>query len=260
MSELPEHVARNRAAWNELAADFEPEGRRKWAQEEPDWGIWSVPESQLGVLPGELDGLDAIDLGCGTGYISAWLARRGARPVGIDNSEAQLATAKALQAEHGIEFPLLHANAEQVPYPDASFDLAISEYGASIWCDPYLWIPEAARLLRPDGRLIFLVNGVLMMLCDPDEGEETPVGDRLQRPYFGMHRVEWEGEDTVEFHLPHGELIALLGANGLQVEELTEVRPPPGSTTRFPHVTLEWARQWPCEEIWKARKVGAAAG
>lgn len=254
MTELPDHVIRNRAAWNELAADFEPDGRRNWRREEPVWGIWNVPESQLGILPEDLDGLDAIELGCGTGYVSAWLARRGARPVGIDNSEAQLATAKALQAEHGIEFPLLHGNAEQVPYPDASFDLVISEYGASIWCDPYLWIPEAARLLRPGGRLIFLVNGVLMVLCDPDEGEEAQVTDRLLRPYFGMHRVEWDGDDTVEFHLPHGKLIALLRENGLQVEELTEVQPPEGSTTRFPNVRLEWARQWPCEEIWKARK------
>jgi SAM-dependent methyltransferase len=254
MSGTSDHVLRNRTAWNRLAADFEPEGRRKWDQAEPDWGIWSVPESQLGVLPENLDGLDTIELGCGTGYVSAWLARRGARPVGIDNSEAQLATAEALQTEHGIEFPLLHGNAEQVPYPDASFDLAISEYGASIWCDPYLWIPEAARLLRPGGRLIFLVNGVMLVLCDPDEGEEVPATDRLFRPYFGMHRVEWDGDDTVEFHLPHGELIALLRANGLRVEELTEVQPPEGSKTRFPNVTLEWARQWPCEEIWKARK------
>jgi cyclopropane fatty-acyl-phospholipid synthase-like methyltransferase len=34
--------------------------------------------------------MDTIELGCGTGYVSSWLARRGARPVGIDNSEAQL--------------------------------------------------------------------------------------------------------------------------------------------------------------------------
>ena len=49
--------------------------------------------------------------------------------------------------------------------PDASFDLAFSEYGASIWCDPYLWIPEAYRLLRPGGRLVFLRNSPLVMLC-----------------------------------------------------------------------------------------------
>ena len=99
------------------------------------------PGVQPRILPDDLDGLDTIELGCGTGYVSAWLARRGARPVGIDNSEAQLATARRLQAEHGIEFPLIHGNAETVPLPDASFDLAISEYGASIWADPYRWVP-----------------------------------------------------------------------------------------------------------------------
>src|SRR5947209_6363592 len=107
---------------------------------------------------GGATGPRTIELGCGTGCVSAWLARRGARPVGIDNSEAQLASAREFQREFSLEFPLLHGNAERVPYADESFDLAISEYGASIWCDPYLWIPEAARLLRPGGRLIFLVN------------------------------------------------------------------------------------------------------
>ena len=68
--------------------------------------------------------------------MSAWLARRGARPVGIDNSQAQLETATRFQREFGLEFPLLHGNAEEVPFPDQSFDLAISEYGASICCDP----------------------------------------------------------------------------------------------------------------------------
>jgi SAM-dependent methyltransferase len=132
---LPEHVIRNRAYWDELASDYVEDGRRKWASAEPVWGIWEVPESELGVLPADLDDRDSIELGCGTGYVSAWLARRGARPVGIDNSEAQLATARALQTEHALEFPLLHGSAEAVPLPDASFDLAVSEYGASIWCE-----------------------------------------------------------------------------------------------------------------------------
>src|SRR5690348_9558654 len=128
------------------------------------------------MFPSDVAGLDVIELGCGTAYVSAWLARRGARPVGIDNSEAQLATAKRFQREFRLEFPLVHGNAEEVPFPDGSFDLAISEYGASIWCDPYLWIPEAARLLRPEGRLVFLVNGALLMLCAPDE-EDVAAGD-----------------------------------------------------------------------------------
>ena len=141
-----------------------------------------------------------------------------------------------------------------MPRPDASFDLAISEYGASIWCDPYAWIPEAARLLRPGGELIFMTGTPLLLLCDPDEGEEVPSDDRLHRPYFDLHRVEWQGEESVEFRLNHGDMISLLRANDFQIEQLIEVRPPEGSTTRYPNVTLEWARQWPGEEIWRARR------
>src|ERR1700761_3600217 len=135
MADLPEHVARNRVHWDDQAAEYVPEGRRNWEADEPTWGIFGVPESEGGLLPAEIDGRDAIELGCGTGYVSAWLARRGAHPVGIDNSEAQLASARAFQKEFGLQFPLIHGNAEEVPIADGSFDIAISEYGASIWCD-----------------------------------------------------------------------------------------------------------------------------
>ena len=195
-------------------------------ESEPAWGIWNVAEAQAGVLPAELAGRDSIELGCGTGYVSAWLARRGARPVGLDNSAAQLATARQLQDRFGLRYPLIHASAEQVPMADGSFDLAISEYGASIWCDPYAWIPEAARLLRPGGQLIFLVNSVLLMLTVPDT-DDQPATERLLRPYFGMHRFEWPGDESVEFHLGHGEMIRLLRGCGLEVEDLLELRPEP---------------------------------
>ena len=70
-----------------------------------------------------------------------------------------------------------------------------------------------------------------------------------------MHRFDWPGDDSVEFHLTHGEMIALLGRCGFTVEALLEIRPPSGSVTRFPLMSFEWARQWPCEELWKARKL-----
>lgn len=250
--ELPDHVRRNRMAWDRWADEYAGAGERNWAADEPRWGIWGVPESELHVLP-DVAGLDVIELGCGTAYVSAWLARRGARVVGIDNSPRQLETARRLQDEHDLQFPLLLGNAEAVPLPDASFDLAVSEYGAAIWADPYRWIPEAARLLRPDGRLIFLGNGYLLMLCMPDEGDQ-PAADRLLRPTFGMHRFEWPEDESVEFHLPHGEWIRLLRESGFEVEALTEIRPPADSTTRYPFVTLDWARRWPSEEIWQARR------
>ncbi len=136
MSDLPEHVRRNRTLWDDWARKFVAAGEEAWAQETPTWGIWSVPESQVGMFPKDLAGKDAIELGCGTAYVSAWLAQRGARVVGIDNSAVQLATARRLQQQYGLAFPLLHGNAEAVPYPDASFDFAISEYGACLWAEP----------------------------------------------------------------------------------------------------------------------------
>jgi SAM-dependent methyltransferase len=203
-----------------------------------------------------MTGRDAIELGCGTGYVSAWMARRGARVTGIDNSPRQLETARRLQDEHDLHFPLLLGNAESVPLPDASFDFAISEYGASIWADPYRWIPEAARLLRPGGELVFLVNGTLQMLTIPDLEADGPPGERLLRPYFGMHRFEWSDDPSVEFHLGYGDWIRLLRANRLEVLDLLEVRPPDGSVTTYANLaTLEWAQRWPCEEVWRARRL-----
>jgi SAM-dependent methyltransferase len=249
-----DHIRRNRDAWNEWAAEFVESGERDWAAADPSWGVWAVPEAELHVLPDELDGADVIELGCGTAYVCAWLARRGARCVGIDLSAEQLATARRLQIEHGLAFPLHEGSAEQLPCPDESFDLAISEYGACLWADPYLWVPEAARVLRPGGELIFLTNGTLAILCSPDDTETAP-GDRLVRDYFGLCRVEWTDEPSVEFHLGYGDWIRLLRANGFEVEDLIEVRPQPDATTRFEGLpTAEWAQHWPCEEIWKARK------
>ena len=253
MTELPEHVVRNRALWDDWARKYVAAGERNWARVEPTWGVFGVDEADVGVLPDDLSEKDAIELGCGTAYVSAWMARRGARVVGIDNSEAQLATARRLQREHALDFPLLHGNAEAVPYPDASFDFAISEYGVCLWADPERWVPEAARLLRPGGRLVFLTNSFLLTLCMPAE-DDVAATDRLLRPAFGMYRVEWPGDWGVEFHLSHGDWVRVLRRSGFEVEDLVEIRPPPAAHTRYPFVTLEWARQWPCEEAWKARK------
>jgi SAM-dependent methyltransferase len=180
--------------------------------------------------------------------------RRGARFVaGLDPTPAQLRTAREMQATYSLSFPLVEGDAEMAPFADASFDLAFSEYGAAIWCDPYRWIPEAARLLRPGGRLVFLGNSALVMLCVPDVEEELAT-DRLLRPQRGMHRFEWPDDPGIEFHLAHGDMIRLLRASGFEVENLIELYPPAGSTTRYPYVDIDWAARWPCEEVWMARR------
>jgi SAM-dependent methyltransferase len=249
----PDSVARNVRQWTKANAEH-TDGRAAsaWARDDIGWGLWNIPEAEVGAV-GDVAGLDVVEIGCGTAYLSAWLARRGARPVGVDPTPAQLATARRLQAETGIVFPLIEAPGERVPLPDASFDLAVSEYGASIWADPALWVPEAARLLRPGGRLVFLCNSTLVILCSPDTGQAD---ERLQRSQFGMYRFEWPGEDGVEFHLAHGDWIRLLRTNGFTVEDLIELQAP-GDVDQpvyYDFVTPEWARQWPAEEIWVARK------
>jgi SAM-dependent methyltransferase len=253
-----DHIVVNRASWDEDAPNWVERGRRSWASEAPFWGIWRNPESEVQLLP-DVSGLDAVELGCGTAYVSAWLMRRGANVVGLDNSREQLATALALQQEFDLRFPLVHADAERAPFGDGSFDFAISEYGAALWCDPYRWIPEAGRILRPGGLLAFVTGASIMMLCFPTDDDSAPADTTLHRDYFGMHRFEWHNEDGivdgVEFHLGHGEMIGLLRSCGFQIEELLEIRAPADGSSHVEDVSLEWARRWPSVEAWTARKV-----
>jgi ubiquinone/menaquinone biosynthesis C-methylase UbiE len=249
----PDYVARNRALWTTSNAEYTgPSAARAWAEDELTWGVFGVPEREVDAL-GDVSGLDVIELGCGTAYFSAWLARQAARPVGVDITPAQLDTARGLQEETGIVFPLIEANAEDVPLPDSSFDLAVSEYGASIWCDPYRWIPEAHRLLRAGGRLVFLRSSPLNILCAVEEPDST--SETLQRPQRGMYRMEWS-DGGVEFHLPHGDMLQLLRDTGFEVERLLELYAPEDAQTHeyYSYITADWARNWPAEEIWAARK------
>jgi SAM-dependent methyltransferase len=248
----PDYVEKNRVAWDRWALHYTATGRKAWTEKELRWGIWGVPESELGLLKSVSAGADVIELGCGTASVSSWVARAGFRPVAVDVSRTQLDVAARLQDELGLSFPLIHANAEEVPYDTDSFDLAISEYGASLWCEPHRWLAEADRLLRPGGRLIFVTNSPLLMACTPESGERA--GDRLLRDYFTSPVREYP-DGVVEFHLSHGSWIELLNAHGFAVERLVELRPPHGTQPRFDFVSIEWARRWPSEEIWVARKL-----
>jgi SAM-dependent methyltransferase len=247
------YVGANRSYWNEIAPEYAARADAQWRCEVPEWGIWGIPESEVQMLAG-VEGKDVLEAGCGTGYVSAWAAARGARPVGLDNSPAQLGTARRMQLAHDRHFPLVHGTAERLPFPEASFDVVLSEYGAAIWSDPHLWIPEAARVLRPGGELAFLGNSALLMMCMPDLDADLPAPTQLLRNQFGMHRFEWPDDSSVEFHLPHGEMIDLLRGCGLEVLELRELQAPESAQTSYDFVTLEWARRWPCEEVWRARK------
>jgi SAM-dependent methyltransferase len=248
-----EHVARNQEFWTGVAATYAEVAPAHWDAAEPRWGIFAAPEAEARLLP-DLTGLAVVELGCGTAYVSSWMARRGARlVVGLDPTAAQLSTAQQLQRRSACTFPLVRGDAEVLPFAAASFDFAISEYGAAIWCDPHRWLPEAARVLRPGGRLVFLGNAALLMLCVPDE-DGVAATERLLRPQRGMHRFEWPDDPSVEFHLAHGDMIRALRAAGFDVEDLVELYAPEGASTSYPFVDAAWGRQWPVEEVWIARK------
>jgi SAM-dependent methyltransferase len=249
-----EYLERNRAAWERWAPTYIAAGRTAWQDAELRWGIWGTPESKLHLLDDQPDGADAIELGCGTAAISAWLARHELHPVGVDFARAQLNTATELQREFGVSFRLIYANAEHVQYDDSSFDLAISEYGASLWCDPRRWLPEAHRLLRPGGRLIFFISSPILVACTPADGGSAT--NRLVRDSFSDSQSEFLGTDVVEFHMTHGHWIRLLRASGFVLENLIEIRPSSRAKCRFDFVSLDWARRWPSEEIWIVRRAG----
>lgn len=242
----------NRELWDGINAAFAgADGERRWRESTLRWGLFGRAEDELGLL-GDVSDLDVVELGCGTASLSAWLTRRGARAVGVDLSPAQLRTARGCQERWGPPFPLVVADGEAVPLGSSIADVVVSEHGVAAWCEPDRWVAEAARILRPGGRLVFITNSVLSALCVPDT--PGPAGDRLLRGMDDVRTVIWDG-GGLEHHPSHGEWIDVLRRHGLVVEALHELRPPGGSTDPdlYEIVTADWAQRWPAEDVWVAR-------
>ena len=248
---LSEHARKNRAMWEASSDSYEQRhaaslsGQRAMA-----WGLWRIPEAELHIL-GDVAHKDVLELGCGAARWSIALAGLGARPVGLDLSSQQLQHARRLMDEAGIDFPLIEASAEEVPLPDASFDIIFCDWGAMTFCDPQRTVPEAARLLRPGGLFAFSTGTPIQFLC------QDVVTDRLTdhfiHDYFGMKRLEWE--DEVDFQLPYGEWVRLFRRTGFVIEDLIETQPlESASSTYRDSIETAWARRWPTENIWKLRK------
>jgi SAM-dependent methyltransferase len=215
------------------------------------WGVWGIPESTLNVL-GDVAGLDVLELGCGAAQWSIALARRGARPIGLDLSDAQLAHARRLREEMDVNLPLVQASAEEVPFADGSFDLVFADHGAFTFADPHRTIPESARVLRSGGLLAFnRAHPILEIAWSMDDEHAT---DRLVYDYFDTFELT-DPDGITEFTLPFGEWIRLFTENDLVVESLIEPRPEPDVVSTYRDATdLEWSRRWPAEMIWRCRK------
>ncbi|MEZ5184726.1 MAG: class I SAM-dependent methyltransferase [Candidatus Nanopelagicales bacterium] len=246
---MRDELARNRALWTVVNhRHTDAAAPQMWARDGIRWGLFGIPERVLGSLP-PLDSALVAELGSGTSFLSAALARAGASPIAIDLNEDQLATARRCQELIGPVFALVQADAQAVPLRDRAVDLVVSEHGAGVWCDPGLWVAEAARILKPGGLLVFLVNSVLSTLCVPAAGPASP---RLQRPYSALGRMEFDG---VEYHPTHAEWIAILRSNGFAVEALHELTAPAGveDPAFYEIADARWAEQWPVEDLWVAR-------
>lgn len=247
-----DHVAINRALWDDDAPNWVATGERLWRSEIPEWGNWGSPETELNLLPLDMTGTDAIELGCGTAYVSGWMARRGARVTAIDVSPAQLATARRLAEDHGAEITWIEGNAEATGLPDASFDFAISEYGAAIWCSPEKWLAEAKRLLRPGRQLVFLGNHPLSLICSPLDG--APCDQSLHRPYRDMWGADWtevEFEPSgVCFNLTIADWFDLFSSLGFSVLKYQEVYAPDWAEGIRAAIPADWAKAFPVEQVW----------
>ena len=147
--------------------------------------------------------LDALDAGCGTGFLTFELAARGHRVTGVDFAPAMIAEARRKAAERGVSVRLEEADAEQLPFAPGSFDLAISRH--VLWTLPH---PEAAidewmRVLRPGGRLVVVDSQLDPGAAPPSQEnartsqEYTAIGDQL--PFLGGRSRE-EIETLLKVH------------------------------------------------------------
>ena len=248
---MTHHVAQNRTFWDARSDEYQAQHAGYISPDRMAWGVWQIAEDEVRALP-DVEGKDVLELGCGACQWSIALARRGARPVGLDVSARQLEHAGQLMAQAGVDFPLVHGSAEDVPLPDAGFDLVFADHGAFGFTDPYRTVPEAARLLRPGGDLVFSMHTPISDIC---WGDDDDPGTTLVRDYFGLRSAEVEG--TIDFQLGYGDWIRLFAANGLQTLDLIELRPPADAVSSYrSERSRDWARRWPMDHIWRLRKLG----
>lgn len=137
---LAEAKTRARASW--AAGDYAAVARNY------TWPAGEVTVDLVGVRPGE----EVLDIACGTGNASIRAARAGGRVTGVDLTPELFADARAEADREGVEFELVEGDAEDLPFPDGRFDVALSVFGIMFAPRHRVAADELVRVLRPGGR------------------------------------------------------------------------------------------------------------
>jgi ubiquinone/menaquinone biosynthesis C-methylase UbiE len=238
----------NRKLWNRTSADYQQRHDPQIGAAPRLWGMFSIPDADLGAL-GDVAGRRVLELGCGAGQWSRSLVDEAGQLVGFDLSDTQLAAARqAMRAR----YPLVQGAAQQLPFADASFDVVFCDHGALSWAPPAEAIPEAARVLRRGGRLVFSVASPWLEACYDNAADR--VTTRLRQDYFGLYAIP-EEDGAASYTLTYGAWIRVLRGAGLVIDDLIEPRP--GPQTRSTYLDCDppdWANHWTCELLWVTHK------
>jgi SAM-dependent methyltransferase len=227
-------VRANRGWWDGEADDYHAEHGPFLGIADFVWAPENLREKDVRLL-GDVRDRRILEVGCGAAMCSRWLAGQGARPVAFDLSAGMLRHARTDGARTGVDVPLVQADAQHLPFRDATFDIAFTSFGAIAFvADSARVMREVARVLRPGGRWIFSTTHPIRWAFPDDPG---PAGLTATMPYWDRTPyVEYAADGSavyVEHHRTLGDRIREIAAAGLRLVDLVEPEWPAGHTQEW---------------------------
>lgn len=229
-----EESARAGRLWWDGAADaYQAEHGAFLGDADFVWGPEGLTESRARLLgdPRRLREARILEIGCGAGQCGRWLRAQGVREVvGCDLAFRQLQHSRRIDEGTGPALATAQADAQRLPFADASFDVVFSSFGA------FPFVPsaedaltEAARVLRPGGRLVFSVTHPVRWSFPDDPSEH---GFTVHQSYFDRRAYVEEDENGdavyVEHHHTVGDWVRGIARAGLVLRDLVEPEWPEG--------------------------------
>lgn len=250
----------NRGWWDGEAAAYYAEHGDFLGDVRLIWGPEGLDEEAAGIL-GDVAGARVLEFGAGAAQGARWVASRGGRVVATDLSGGMLAQARAVDVRRGTDVPLVQCDAGALPFPDASFDVVFSAYGAVPFvADSAALMAELARVLRPGGRLAFSTTHPVRWAFpdDPGSGGLTATTSYFDRtPY-----VESRGSvvEYAEHHRTLGDRVREIVAAGLVLLDVVEPEWPAGHEETWGGWSPLRGRLLPGTAIFVCTRPGGAPG